>query len=137
MKKVHTLIAATLAAGMLGNQALASDTEAININAMQDAALIFAPAESKAMQLAPLSQQEMLETEGEYFNLLTATYGAVGGGFYYTTYTLASGGTWDWSGFTGSVVGGGVAGFFMNPALAATIGASMGGGAGALTASYL
>ncbi len=135
MKRLNKLTVAILGSVALSSQVLASEAEYMHDNFLQDAALIFA-GDAQNLQLAPLSRQEMLETEGEYFNLLTAGFGAVGGGVYYTTYTFASGGSWDFYSFSASVVGGGISGFFVNPSLAVTVGAGFGGAAAGVVEYY-
>lgn len=60
MKK---LVIATLVSGVMSTSAFAADD-----SHSVDASLIFSADNSQAMELAPLSEQEMMETEGAFLN---------------------------------------------------------------------
>ena len=68
MKK---LVIATLVSGVMATSAFAADD-----SHSVDASLIFSADNSQAMELAPLSEQEMMETEGAFLEILSG--GALG-----------------------------------------------------------
>lgn len=105
-------------------------------NPLEDKDMAFAFGSESTMEVATLSEQEMRETEGAWFNFISAGWGALGGGVGYATSTLASGGNWSNAAFGGSVVGGAVGGFFLNPALGATVGAGFGGAISGFSSRY-
>ncbi len=129
MKKLTgTSLALTLAMSFGATSAMAGSFE--------DKDMAFAFDSGNTMEVATLSDQEMKNTEGAWFNFVSAGWGAVGGGVGYASSTFAGGSNWSWPAFAGSVAGGAVGGFFVNPALGATVGAGVGGAISGLSSRW-
>lgn len=129
MKNTKTLLAAALiAACAISQPVLADVTEsttrpALNALALESTDLNFAFEQTaQPLQMATLSEQEMKETEGAWFFVARAGWGALGGfSSYWGQY--AATGQWSTSGMFRSVGGGAVGGLLgWNPAAAALIG---------------
>lgn len=127
----NLLAAALIAACAISQPALADVTEsatlpAPNTLALENTDLSFAFEQtSQPLQMATLSEQEMKETEGAWFFVARAGWGALGGfSSYWGQY--AATGQWSTSGMFRSVGGGAVGGLFgVNPASAALIGSGV------------
>lgn len=135
--KKAPVIAAMAFTTLLSQAAWANEESTLSAPVFQADELSAAFEQSaEPMQMLALSEQEMKDTEGAWFNFVSAGWGALGGGVGYAFSTWTSGSNWSSAAFTGSVVGGAVGGFFVNPALGATVGAGVGGAISGWSSRY-
>lgn len=111
MKKLNKGFIAALLAGSIVTPAFAEQKQALESPKFEaaDYASLF-DSEIAGVKVASLSDEEMKETEGAFFNPYGAALGAAAGGAGYAYRTVIGGSPWSWYSFGTSAGAGFVAG---------------------------